>query len=353
MPRLILTGSYATADQPGLRAWAYDPDTGALTARGEHRGITAPSFVAPHPSGRWVYAVSETGVGSHGVAGQVQALALHRDAPAVTFQPLNAQPSGGDWPCHLRLDETGEWLVVTNYGTGSVSVLPIQADGALGAPSAVVQHHGRGARPDRQEGPHAHSSIFTPDGQYLIVADLGIDALVVYHFNAGRLQLPRTFATAPGAGPRHMAFHPNGRVLYVANELNGTLTAYDYDAGALRERETLSTLPADPPANLVADLHVTADGERVYVSNRGHNSLAVFGATPEGDLARLSVAGCGGDWPRNFALTPDGNFVLVANQYSGQVVTLPRLAGTGALHAPAGQAAIPDVACVVFAPEPA
>ena len=351
--RLVFTGSYGAADQPGLRAFTFDPATGVLTPRGEQRGITAPSFLAVHPSGRWLYAVSETGVGSHGVAGSVHALAVKQAGAQVTFEPLNQQPSGGDWPCHLRLDPAGRWLMAANYGTGSASLLPIQADGSLGAATALVQHAGRGARPDRQEGPHAHSSIFTPDGEFVIVADLGLDALMIYRLTAGRLEKAGEARTAPGAGPRHLAFHPNGRVLYAANELNGTLTAYDYAGGGLHERETLSTLPANPPENLVADLHVSAAGDRVYVSNRGHNSLAVFAAAPDGALSRLALAPCGGNWPRNFALAPDGRWLLAANQYSGDVVSLPIRPGAGELGAPAARALVPDVACVLFAPEAA
>lgn len=350
--QIVFTGGYAAADQPGVRAFRYDPAAGTLSPLAEHDGIAAPSFLAAHPSGRWLYAVSETGLGSHGSAGHVHALAVGRAGAGVSLRPINHQPSGGDWPCHLQLDPAGRWLMVTNYGTGSASLLPIGGDGSLGPAASRVQHSGQGARPDRQEGPHAHSSIFTPDGGYVIVADLGIDALVMYRLAGGRLEAAGQTRTAPGAGPRHLAFHPNGRVLYAANELNGTLTAYDYAAGRLTERQTLSTLPADPPENLVADLHLSAGGDRVYVSNRGHNSLAVFAADAHGALQRLALAPCGGDWPRNFALAPDGRFVLVANQRSSEVVSLPLRSSAGAeVGAPAGRAAVPDASCVVFAPE--
>jgi 6-phosphogluconolactonase len=348
---LVFTGSYGAADQTGVRAFALEIATGTLTACGEHGGIVAPSFMAVHPSGRWLYAVSETGVGSHGAAGHVHALAVERAGDLVTFRALNAQPSGGDWPCHVALDAAGKWLVVTNYGTGSFSLFPIQASGALGEPAAVVQHAGHGPRPDRQEGPHAHSSIFTPDGDFVIVADLGLDALAIYRLAQGRLARAAEVTTAPGAGPRHLAFHPNNRVLYAANELNNTLTAYDYALGSLRRRETLSTLPGGAPENLAADLHLTPAGDRVYVSNRGHNSLAVFAATLEGALTRLAVADCGGNWPRNFALSPDGRHILVANQTSGEIVTLPRQPGLGEVGLPVARTAIPDVSCVTFAPE--
>ncbi len=293
--------------------------------------------------------MSETSEAEHGADGQVHALSFDHSGEAVTFTALNAQPSGGDLPCHLRIDSAEKSLIVTNYGSGTAGALPLQADGSLGEMSALVAHRGRGPRLDRQDGPHAHSAIFTPDGEYVIVADLGLDVLVIYRYMDGRLAKARDVPTASGAGPRHLAFHPNGRVLYVANELNGTLSAYDYQAGDLIERETLDTLPEDTPVNLVADLQVAPAGERVFVSNRGHNSLAVYSATSEGALRLLTIADCGGNWPRNFALSPDGRFILVANQYSGEVVSLPLQPGAGEIGAPVARTAVQDVSCVVFA----
>jgi 6-phosphogluconolactonase len=351
MGPIVFTGSYGAAGQAGLRAFAFDPQTGSLAPCGAYDGIAAPSFAAVHPSGRWLYAVSETGIDPDGTAGHVHALGIDRAGEGVTFLPLNVQPSGGDLPCHLRVDPSGKWLIVTNYGTGSVGALPIQTDGSLGELSTLVWHAGRGVDPVRQEGPHAHSAIFTPDGAFVIAADLGIDRLMIHRFVDGRLTPTAEVQSTPGAGPRHMAFHPNGRVLYVTNELNGTLSAYNYTAGCMEERQTLSTLPDDPPENLAADLQVTPAGDRVYVSNRGDNSLAVFGATPEGDLRRLTLVNCAGNWPRNIVLAPGGRFILAANQYSGEVVTMPLLPDAGEIGAPAARTAVPDVTCVVFAPE--
>jgi 6-phosphogluconolactonase len=349
---LIFTGSYEPAGQPGLRAFVFDSDTGAFSQQGEYDGVAAPSYLALHPNGHWLYAVSETSRHADGVSGHVHALACERSRDTVTFSLLNVQPSGGDWPCHLRFDPSANWLLVSNYGMGSVSVLPVRADGSLGEMSALMQHrHGSGAVPDRQEGPHAHSSIFTPDGMYAIVADLGDDLLVLYHFKNGQLTKAAEMHTAAGAGPRHMGFHPNGRILYVTNELNGTLNAYDYRPGRLDLRETCSTLPENPPENLVADLHLSPAGDRLYVSNRGHNSLVSFAVTGAGALERLALSDCGGNWPRNFAISPDGRFILVANQYSGEIVCLPLRPEQGEIGAPVARLAIPKAACVVFAME--
>ncbi len=346
----ILAGGYAPADKPGIHAFAFDETTGALTALGAFAGVRNPSFLMAHPNGRWLYSVSETAQGSDGAPGGVCALSFQR-AP-FTMQLLNQQPSGGDWPCHLTLDATGRWLFVANYGTGSARAFPIQADGALGELTAHVQHSGSGPNAQRQEGPHAHSTTLTPDNRYAIVADLGIDQLVMYAFDStsGSLTRHGAMSTHPGAGPRHATFHPNGRTLYMANELDGTVSVCDYDAaaGALRVTQTLPTLPPDAPENTVADIHFAAASNRLYVSNRGHNSLAVYAADPDGKLTLLTIASCGGNWPRNFALAPAGGFVLVANQYDNEIAVLPLHPGGDEVGPAVARAAVAGASSIQF-----
>jgi 6-phosphogluconolactonase len=350
-PGVFYAGGYAAADQPGIHRFAFDPVSGDLGARGAFAGIANPSFLVLHPTGPWLYAVSETAQEPDGVPGAVWAVRL--GAEGAGFAAINQQPSGGDWPCHLVLDPSGRWLVVSNYGTGSVGVLPIGADGALGALRALAQHRGQGPRPDRQAGPHAHSAIFSPDGRFVFVADLGLDAVVRYTFDAeeGGLEDPTPTPARPAAGPRHMAFHPAGRWLYVANELDSTVAVYAYDAaqGTLREQQVEDTLPPDAPENWVADIHLTPAGERLYVSNRGHDSLAVFDVGADGRLTRVGVPSCGGQWPRNFALAPGGRFVVAANHHSDELTVLPVVSGPEALGAPVGRAAVPGASCVQFA----
>jgi len=347
----LFVGSYAAQAQPGIHAFSLDGATGDLEAGGSYAGIANPSFLAAHPSHPWLFAVSETSQAQDGVAGSVWALRF--DPQSLALEPANHQPSGGDWPCHLQLDATGQWLVVSNYGSGSVGVLPIRADGSLGEMSDLVQHRGRGENPQRQEGPHAHSATFAPGNVFVLVADLGIDQLFVYRFDssAGKLNLQASVRARPGAGPRHVVFHPSGRLLYVANELDSTVAVHAYDAaeGLLRELQIVDTVPPGTPENQVADIHISPAGDRVYVSNRGHDSIAVFGVESDGRLAGVAGPSCGGKWPRNFALAPAGQFVLVANQYSDEVSVLPVLAGEGGLGAVQTRAAVPQPACVQFA----
>lgn len=345
--QFVFSGSYAPVGQPGVKAFDYDAQSGALMQCGDFCGIPAPSYLIIHPNQPWLYAVSETSQSADGFGGHVHALAFDLVGEEVAFHPLNVQPSGGDWPCHLRIDPSGRWLVVSNYGSGSATVLPIQTNGTLGEACAQVQHSGHGANPERQECAHVHSAIFSPDGQFVILADLGIDALVLYRFDQGRLDKVSETPSAPGAGPRHMCFHPNGRLLYVTNELNGTLCMYDYASGRLTPRDTLATLPQASAQNLVADLHLSPAGDRLYVSNRGHNSLVTFAVAPEGNLTHLSITSCGGNWPRNFAIAPDGRHILVANQYSGEIVSLSVRPDSGVVGEVATRYSVPKAACVV------
>ncbi|MFL5802050.1 MAG: lactonase family protein, partial [Roseiflexaceae bacterium] len=211
---------------------------------------------------------------------------------------------------------------------------------------------GSSAHPERQAGPHAHSATLTPDERFAIVSDLGMDQLLVYTLdrNAGKLGAHTHISTRPGAGPRHMAFHPGGQHLYVANELDSTVVVYDYDtaSGALHERQTIDSLPPGASESWVADIHVAPYGQRLYVSNRGHDSLAVFDIDSQGRLTQVAFPSCGGNWPRNFALAPGGRFVLAANQYSGDVSVLPVLTGTQALGAPVARAEVARASYVGF-----
>jgi 6-phosphogluconolactonase len=348
--QFLLAGSYAPADQPGIYAFHFDDVTGALTAHGSFTGVANPSFLAVHPNGRWLYAVGETSQQQDGARGSVWALCYARDP--WSMQPINQQPSHGDSPCHLLLDSTGRWLLVSNYTSGSAALLPILEDGALGEATDVVQHQGSSAHPERQAGPHAHSATLTPDERFVLVADLGMDQVLVYAFDraAGKLGAHAHAGARPGAGPRHMAFHPSGQILYVANELDSTVTVYDYVApsGALHERQTIDTLPHSVEGNSVADIHIAPSGQRLYVSNRGHNSLAVYDIGADGLLTAVAFPSCGGKVPRNFGLAPGGRFVLAANQNSGDVSVLPLLAGPEAIGAPVARAAVPRASFVGF-----
>lgn len=325
-----------------------DADSGRVTIQ---RGFDAgpnPSFLALTRDRRHLYAVNEQ------TQGGTSAFAV--DAASGALTRLNSQPVQGADPCYLTVDPTGKWLLVACYSSGNLVTLPIQAGGALGALVEHIQHVGKGPVANRQEKAHAHSVRFDPSQRFALAADLGMDRVWVYRLDAqsGKMSAntPPGMDGKPGAGPRHLEFHPNGKFLYISNELDSSVTACTWDAqsGQIASFQALSTLPQGfSGENLVADIHITPSGEYLYVSNRGHNSLAAYKVDAQtGALTALGATSCGGDFPRNFAIDPAGKFVLVANQYSGDLVTF-QLGADGSL-APVGEkVTLASPVCVVFA----
>ena len=347
---VVYVGRYTTLDTSGIYAFIFDTATGTLTAKGSFGTIQNPSFIIVHPNRCWLYTVSELSQSVDGKSGRVWALALNENDETNPFHLLNDQASGGDLPCHLAIDADGRWLVVSNYASGTVAVFAIQSDGRLGTMVDLIQQHGSGPYVGRQDSSHTHSTIFTPDNRFLIVADLGIDQIVIYAFDpvSGTLKAHSQIHTRPGSGPRHMAFHPQNQLFVASCELDNTVVAYDYDSekGQLEERQVIVTLPPKVSGSTVADIHFDSHGTRLYVSNRGHNSIATFAVLPDRQLKRLAIEPSGGEWPRHFAIAPDGRFLLVANQYSGEVTVLPVLDSTNILGEPVARVAVPGASCV-------
>jgi 6-phosphogluconolactonase len=325
---LVYIGTYTGGKSHGIYLFDMDLSTGKLDAA----GVTPcenPSYLAIDPAQRYLFAVGEVDKFEGKKAGLVGAFSLDQSTGALS--PLNQQSSGGEGPCHLVVDHTGRNLLVANYTGGSVSVLPIGADGRLRAASDFVQHKGTGANPARQEKAHAHGIAISPDNRFALVADLGLDRVFVYRLDAEHGKItpndPPWLATAPGAGPRHVAFHPNGKYVYAINELNSTIALMSYDAehGRLESLQAVSTLPAGAEnaktGNTCAELEIHPSGRFLYGSNRGHNSLAIFSIDQEtGRLTPVGNESSGGKVPRGFAVDPTGNWLVAANQDSANVV---------------------------------
>lgn len=348
----VYVGTYTTKRSEGIYLYRLDMASGALTLIGKTSGVANPSFLALHPSGRYLYAVNELGEFAGQRSGAVSAFSVDPQTGGLAF--LNQQPSHGLHPCHLSVDRAGRFVLVTNYSSGSVAVLPIQEDGRLGPATDVVQHRGSGVDPRRQEGPHAHSVTLDAANRYAFVADLGLDRVMVYRLDPvhGRLTPNDTpwVQVKPGAGPRHFAFHPRGRYAFVIHELDSTLTAFAYDdaLGTLTERQTLSTLPPGfTGTSYCADVHVAPSGQFVYGSNRGHDSIAVFSFDADrGTLACLGHTSTQGKTPRNFAIDPTGTYLLAANQDTDSVVTLKIDPQTGHLTPTGHVAEVPMPVCL-------
>lgn len=333
---LFYVGTYADEAAPGIYLCRLDPANGILTKMAEFAGGPNPSFLALHPTGRYLYAVNETGTFHEQPGGGVSAFTIEAATGALTL--LNQQSAHGEHPCHLTTDAQGRYALVANYSSGSLAVYPLAPDGYLAPASAVVQHHGQGPHPERQAGPHAHGVQFDGQNRFALVCDLGLDKVLTYRldFEQGGLQLHGETHVAPGAGPRHLAFHPQGHCAYVINELASTVTvlAYDGEQGRLTELQTLTTLPSGyADANICAEIAVHPAGKFVYASNRGHDSIAIYGvAAEDGRLTLNRFEPTQGHAPRSFAIDPSGKFLIAANQDSDDLVSFRIDAATGRLH---------------------
>ena len=351
----VYVGTYGKGAGRGIFVSELDRKTGRLSPANLAAEAVNPSFVAIHPSRRFVYAVGEIDDFNGKRSGGVSAFAVNPKTGQLKL--INQQSSGGPGPCHLVVDATGNNVLVANYDGGSVACLPLKKDGSLEKASAFIQHAGSSVNPARQRGPHAHSINLDAGNRFAVAADLGLDKVLVYRFDAKKGTLtandPPSVSVKPGGGPRHFAFHPSGKFAYTNNEITLTLTAFGYDAnkGVLNELQTLSTLPIGTPTKgfNTAEVRVHPTGKFVYVSNRGHNSIAIF--TVDQKTGKLTAAGhksTGGETPRNFNLDPTGRFLLAANQGTNNVVVFRINRKTGQLTATGSEIKVPSPVCIRF-----
>ena len=350
---LVFFGTYTKGKSKGIYVSRLDLASGTLSTPELAAETTNPSFLAIAPSGKHLYAVNEVADYKGEKSGAATAFALDRASGKLT--QLNQQSSQGAAPCHIIVDPSGKNVLLANYTGGSVAVLPIQSDGSLGKISDHQQHAGSSVDPRRQKEPHAHSINLTPDSRYAMAADLGLDKVLIYRFDAadGKLQPhdPPAGVVPPGAGPRHFAFHPSGKYAYAINELSSTVTAFSFDpaAATLRAIETVSTLPEAVKGNSTAEVVVHPSGKFLYGSNRGHDSIAIFAI--DDSTGRLTAAGhqpSGGKTPRGIAVEPSGRYLLAANQGTDSVIVFRIDADTGALQPTGQQVEVGSPVCVRF-----
>ncbi|WP_105013578.1 lactonase family protein [Salinibacter sp. 10B] len=350
----IYVGTGNDNPDSGIYTYRLDSSSGALTRTQDVTPILNPTFLALSQKEEHLYSVRET-VDSAAVA------AFDVEASTGRLQQINTVSAEGGAPCFISLDQTGQWALIANYVGGNVALFPVRANGGLGPASQVVQHTGAGADPDRQAAPHAHSFQVDPQNQYALAADLGIDEVRIYPFDAdtGRLDTTsvRVVSTPPGTGPRHLDFHPNGEYVYLIGELSGTVIVYEYDAeeGRMTAVQTVSTVPDDFEGNAAsADIHVHPSGNFLYASNRGDANDIVHYTIDE-TTGRLSKAGRQQQavrWPRNFAIGPRGEFLVVANRRADAVTVYRIDADTGVLTYTGQSAEVPEPTKIEFATDP-
>lgn len=339
---LVYVGTDTGGDSRGIYVASLDETTGELSPPRLAAAIGNPGFLAVHESRPLIYSVAGSRAADGSWREEVAAFSVQADGRLAL---LNTRPSEGSGPCHIAIDASGRVLLLANYGGGNVVSYPIRDDGSLGPAASTVRHQGSGVHPQRQQQPHPHAIYPDPTRTRAYAPDLGIDKVMIYRLDAasGRLSPnePAYAATEPGGGPRHLAFHPDGRHAYVALELTSRVASYRVDAatGALQHVDTRSTLPAGASAdgNTAAEILVHPDGRFLYVSNRGHDSIAVFAIDPQtGALRFVDATPSGGRTPRSFGLVPGGRFLVAANQNGGNLTVFRIDAERGTLS-PTGQ----------------
>jgi len=351
---LVFVGTYTSkTESKGIYAYEFDADTGRLTPKGLAAETPDPSWVAVHPGGKYLYAANEAGKAS-----TVSAFAVDVKSGKLTL--LNQMPSLGEDPCYLSFDKTGKYLLVANYSSGTIAVFPILAEGRLGEHTAMVKDAGAtGPNKKHQEGPHAHWIETSPDNRFVLVADLGLDEVLVYKLDATSGTLtpnePAFARLKAGSGPRHAVFYPNGKFVFAVSELSSTATSFAYDVkkGTLKETGTASTLPPGfSGRNDVAETAVHPNGKFLYVSNRGNDSIAILSIHPgKRTLAPAGGIPTGGKEPRHFAIDPSGKYLLAENQFSNNIVVFKIDPATGGLT-PSGQVVeVPSPVDIAFLQE--
>ncbi|WP_411272791.1 lactonase family protein [Daejeonella sp.] len=348
---IIYAGTSSTRGSKGIYVFEFDRTQGKLRELQTLTEGTNPGFLALNPDKGMLYSIYGKGTLTDG-NGSVMAFRIDKATGLLT--KVNEQSAGGKGPAHLSVDPKGRFAYVSNYGDGTLSVLPINKDGSLALASDFIKHSGSSIVVGRQEGPHIHSAIPSADGKFIYVSDLGIDKIMIYKVDENGKLSPADVpfsASTPGAGPRHFTIHPNGNFAYSAEEISSTVASFSVNkaSGALTALERVNMLPKGfIERNSAADIHFSPDGKFLYASNRGHESLVIYKVdSRSGKLSLIGHEGTGGKHPRNFMIDKKGEFALTANQNSDNIVIFTRDKKTGKLMPTGDQATVPAVTCLI------
>lgn len=350
----LFVGTY-TDGKPdkGIYIFEFNEQSGELkkVATGKH--ITNPSYLTLSPNGEFIYACTDTKLPQ---SGSISAFKFNPQSHSLSHSLsfLNKQYSGGENPVYVTTSKNNEYVITGNYSSGTVAALPINPDGSLQPIKQLVQLEGKSTNPRRQEKSHIHSTVFSPDFNYLFAPDLGADKIFAFQFNPND-SLPLhaldnyTYTALPGSGPRHFAWHPNGHFGYCIEELSGTVTAFHYDEGKLDTIQRIFAYSKLQEEYNSADIHLSSDGKFLYASNRfdHENTIAIFAVDEQtGKLTLIGHQSTYGDHPRNFTIDPSGNFLLVANQVTNNIVVFRRNPQTGLLTRIGKDIHVPNPSCL-------
>ena len=331
----------------GIYAGSLNTETGTLSPLQLAGKAVDPTFLAVSPDGRFLFACLEGGDGS---------VASFRIESPTSLIPINERPAGGKGTCHVWVDAGGHHLLAANYSEGNIASFPIGSDGSLGAPSSIVAFTGSGPHPKRQQKPYAHSIYTDPENQHVYACDLGSDNVWTFAFDPAKGTLtptdPPSAKVPPGGGPRHLAFHPDGRFAYVNNEMGLSVTVFSRDSksGQLTPIQTVPTLPTEASADgsTTSEIQCHPNGKWLYVTNRGHDSIAVFAIESNGMLRCIENVPCGVKFPRGCSLDPSGRWMVVGGQKDHRITVLKVDQSTGRLSPTGHFANVGSPVCVQF-----
>jgi len=349
----LLVGTYTTGKSQGIYVYHFDTGTGKISYLNKVTGVDNPSYIAIANDHHFVYSVNEVGTDRKG---SVSAFGFEPLTGQLTL--INKQPSIGAGPCYILLDKKRRTAFVANYAGGSLTTLPILEDGSLATKPQNIQDSGSSIDKTRQNEPHVHTAILSPDEKYLMYTDLGTDKINIYKYDHSAAQPltpvdPAFVMATPGGGPRHLAFHPNGKFLYLIQEMGARIAVYYYHKGQLKETSTVSLIPDGFKGAVgAADIHISANGKFLYSTNRGDaNEIEVFSIDKStGALTFVQRTSSLGKTPRNFTLDPSGNFLLVANQNSDDVYVFRIDKETGKLTYTGEKLEVGNPSCLKFCP---
>jgi 6-phosphogluconolactonase (cycloisomerase 2 family) len=345
----MVVGTYTTGNSKGIYTFRFNQETGEFKALSD-AGISNPSYLTISGDNQFVYAVSEHGDGSEAVT------AFRFDKENGVLRMVNSVPAMGADPCYIIA--TDRYVVTANYSGGSISVFPIAKDGALLPASDVVRFTGSGADKERQEKPHLHCVRISPDGKFLFANDLGTDRIYAFGIDTQadaengdkflKAATPPAFHITPGSGPRHITFSPNGKQAYLINELSGAVVAFDHENGTLSEIQTIQADTVNAKGS--ADIHVSPDGKFLYASNRLiADGIAIFSISQtDGKLTKAGYR-LTGIHPRNFIITPNGKYLLVASRDNNAIEIYERNKENGSLTPTGKEIPVDKPVCLKFA----
>lgn len=357
---LVYVATNPATHRQGIYNYRYDPHSGKLTPIGMAAEQANLGWLTTDPQHRFLYAASESdpqlGARGHKGEGSIASYSIDRKTGALTF--LNKVDGGGAGSCYLLVDDSGKTLFVANYGSGSVASFAIKHDGSIGERISFDQHTGSSINPVRQEGPHAHAVVFSPDRRFFFVPDLGTDQIKIYRVDASKGTFtpndPAFVTVKAGLGPRHFTFGRGGKFAYVVCEMGSSVVVFSYDPvkGSLTPVQTIFNLPDGfTGIDNSAEIEMDQSGRFLYASNRGHDSITVFAVDPaKGTLTKVQVAPSLGEIPRNFALDPTGKYLIVGNQMSNSLVVFSVDPKDGKLKATGEKLEVPSPCDILFVP---